>query len=348
MTADRPWTRHPRVNTLFQGETLRLRDNRGFALILTILIISLLVILTLQFNNTMWAGLQSSVNLRDGIRLGCIARSGVHCALAVLSQDASEGDSDSLRETWAKSKELSLRSAELFGDGRFQVEICDLSGRICLNRLIDENGAYREAQKKLLTRFLSLNEFGLDPETVGNLVDAIKDWIDADDEVTRFGAENGYYGSLDKPYRCVNGPMHSLGQLRLVKGMTDAILFGGEKDRPGILEHLTVYGDGKININTADPMVLRALSDDIETDMAKDMMAYRLDEKHELSNPEWYRNIPGMGHVRIDPGLVKTSSDYFEVRSTGMAETESMTRQTTAVIQRKKGSPIRIVAWKAE
>jgi len=53
-----------------------LKDNRGFALILTILIISLLIVLTLNFNNVMWAGLYSSANLRDGIRLGFVARSG--------------------------------------------------------------------------------------------------------------------------------------------------------------------------------------------------------------------------------------------------------------------------------
>jgi len=324
------------------------KDNRGFALILTILIISLLVVLILQFNKTMWAGLHSSANLRDGIRLGFIARSGIHCAVAVLSEDASVSSSDSLKETWAQSKELSLNSVELFGNGRFQVEIWDLSGRIPINRLIDENGEYHEARKMLLARFLSLERFGLEAEAVGNLIDAIKDWIDPDDEVTRFGAENGYYQSLENPYACANGPIHSLGQLRLVKGMTDALLFGGEDNGAGILKHLTVCGDGKININTADPLVLRALSDDIDADMVQDMLAYRLDEKNDLTDPEWYRNIPGMGHVKIDPDLIKTSSDYFEVQSTGMAETESMTRQVTAVIRRKEGSPIQIVAWKAE
>ena len=55
-----------------------LKDNRGFALILTILIVSLVVVLTLQFNNSMWSDLYSSANLRDGIRLRFIARSGVN------------------------------------------------------------------------------------------------------------------------------------------------------------------------------------------------------------------------------------------------------------------------------
>jgi general secretion pathway protein K len=296
----------------------------------------------------MWTGLYASANLRDGIRLDFMARSGVNCALAVLSEDASSSSSDSLKEPWARSKELSINSVGLFEHGRFQVEISDLSGKIPINRLINENGEYNEARKMLLTRFLSLERFGLEPEAIGNLIDAIKDWIDPDDEVTRFGAENGYYQSLENPYACGNGPIDSLGQLRLVKGMTDALFFGSDDNGSGISKHLTVYGDGRININTADPLVLRALSDDIDTDMVQDMMAYRLDEKNDLTDPEWYRKIPGMGDVTIDPDLIKTSSDYFEIWSAGMAEAESMTRQTTAVVRRKGGSSIQIVAWKAE
>jgi len=320
-------------------------NNKGFALILTILIVSLLMVLILRFNSNMWAGLYSSANLRDSVRLGLIARSGINCALAVLSEDASASSSDSLTETWAQSKVLSLNSTAMFENGRFDVSISDLSGKIQINRLVNEDGEYNEAQKLFLTRFLSLESFHLESEAVGNLIDAIKDWIDPDSEETRFGAENGYYQSLQTPYTCKDGPIDSLGQLRLIKGMTHALFFGSDNS-PGISDHLTIYGDGKININTADPLILRALSDDIDAEMVQDMMAYRLNEKNDLADPEWYRKVPGMGHVRIDPGLIKTSSDIFEIRSAGTADT--MTRQTTAVVKREGKSSVQIVAWKAE
>ena len=98
---------------IYQEVPSILKDNRGFALILTILIVSLVVVLTLQFNNSMWSDLYSSANLRDGIRLRFIARSGVNCALAVLSEDSSSSDSDSLQEAWANAKELSLNSEKI-------------------------------------------------------------------------------------------------------------------------------------------------------------------------------------------------------------------------------------------
>ncbi len=53
-----------------------IKNDKGFALILTILIISLIVALTLQFNISIRSELHAAANLRDSIKLGCIARSG--------------------------------------------------------------------------------------------------------------------------------------------------------------------------------------------------------------------------------------------------------------------------------
>jgi len=322
-----------------------LKDNRGFALILTILIISLLMVLTLNFNNVMWAGLYSSANLRDGIRLGFVARSGIDCAMAVLSEDASSSSSDSLQETWAHSKEFSLNSATMFENGRFHVDISDLSGKIQINRLINDKGEFNDAQKKLITRFLNSEPFRLEPEAAGNLIDALKDWIDPDEDVTRFGAENGYYQSLQNPYTCKNGPIDSLSQIRLVKGMTRDLFFGIDNS-PGISDSLSIYGDGKININTAGSLVLRSLSDDIDAEMVQDMMTYRLDENNDLTDPAWYRKVPGMGHVTIDPALIKTSSTHFKISSSGIEG--NMNKQVTAVIERQDATSIQIVSWKVD
>ena len=49
-------------------------------MILTILVISLIVMLTLQFNVSMREDLTSSVNFKDGVLLNAIARSGFNCA----------------------------------------------------------------------------------------------------------------------------------------------------------------------------------------------------------------------------------------------------------------------------
>ena len=330
---------------IYQKVPSFLKDNRGFALIVTILIVSLVVVLTLQFNSSMWSDLYSSANLRDSIRLRFIARSGVNCAFAVLAEDASSSDSDSLQEVWANSKELSLYAATMFENGHFQIKISDLSGKIQVNRLINEDGKYNETQKMLFTRFLNSEQFQLDSEEVGNLIDAIKDWIDPDDDVTRFGAENGYYQSLENPYSCKNGPIESLGQILLIKGVTKELFYGNEHV-PGISNYLTVYGDGKININTADSPVLWSLSDDIDMELVSDMIEYRLDDGNDLNDPGWYRKVPGMADVTIESDLIKTSSPYFEIESAGISG--AMNKRVAAVIKREEEKPIQVLAWKVE
>ncbi|MCJ7594222.1 MAG: general secretion pathway protein GspK, partial [Desulfobacterales bacterium] len=237
----------------------RLKDNSGVALILTIMIISLIVGLTLQFNSAMRSELHAAVNLRDGVWLGCVARSGFDYAQAVLFEDAlQEKPYDSLHEAWANAGLLSQGAASMLEEGGIEVRIDDHSGRIQINRLVDQKGEYDPVQKGILTRLLSLEHFGLEAEEVGNIIDAIKDWIDADNEVTVFGAESAYYKALERPYPCRNGPLESLEELLFVRGITRG-LFYGTKRGPGISRYLSVYGDGRININTADPLVLMTL-----------------------------------------------------------------------------------------
>ena len=326
-----------------------LKDNRGMALILTILVITLIVSLTLQFNISMRSDLYAAANLRDSIKLSYIAKSGFNLALAVLREDASEDDVDSLCDNWAQLETFSDDTGTLFDQGRFQVIISDHPGKININSLVDENGEYDDGQKGFLTRFLKSPEFGLDPEEADNIVDAIKDWIDADDDVTRFGAESTYYQALEKPYSCENAPIKFIEDLLLVKGITKEIFYG-TKEKPGISKYLTPYGDeddkGKVNINTADPLVLRALSDEIDEERAGDMVTYREDcEDNDLSDPNWYKNVPGMSDVTIADGLLTTTSTYFEITSKGFKG--AMAKQVTGMVKRT-GHEFDILSWKIE
>ena len=321
-----------------------LKDNKGIALILTILIISLIVATTLQFNTSMWSNLHAATNLSDGIKLDCIAKSGLNGALAVLYEDASSGSIDTLRERWAKLGFFSQISGSLLEGGLLLTEISDLSGKIPINYLVNENGEYNDNYKAILIRFLSLPEFDIKDEEIEDIVDAIKDWIDEDNEVTGFGAENSYYSGLAEPYPCKNGPIEFLEELLLIKGINKELLYGsGEK--PGIFDYLSPLSSGRININTAKPLVLRALSDQIDSDLADDMVSYRENEDNDLSNIGWYKQVSGMSDIAIPSSLISISSIYFEIVSEGIKE--SMIRKIRATIERKGGN-LKILSWKVE
>ena len=61
---------------------------------------------------------------------------------------------------------------------------------------------------------------GLDP----GLADAIADWTDPDRMPRPGGAERDYYLGLRAPYLPADGPLGSVGELTLVRGVERAML----------------------------------------------------------------------------------------------------------------------------
>ncbi|MDB9822803.1 general secretion pathway protein GspK [Deltaproteobacteria bacterium] len=317
-----------------------LKDNRGIALIITISIIGLIVILTLRFNNSMRTELHAAANLYNGIGLKYIGRSGFNCAMAVLREDDSA--TDSLNDSWASLKEYSSYSAALFESGLFEAEIVDLAGKIQINQLVGLDGEYNTKQKDLLIRLLTSTEINVEMDEAEDILDAVKDWIDEDNEVTRFGAEDSFYQTLESPYYCRNGTLESLDELLLIKGITSELFYGTE-DNPGISSYLTIYGDGRVNINTADSLVLKSLSEDMDQEMVEEIMAYREDDENELTNASWYKTALGTNEDIIDMGLITTKSLYFEIIS--IAVKDSMSREIKGTVKRD-GKVISILSWK--
>ena len=212
----------------------------------------------------------------------------------------SKNNYDTLRDDWAKADLLSEQSTSLFTDGYFIATIEDEAGKIPLNKLV--NGTeYNPAIKEILIRLLGQPEFGLDERKADEIVDAIKDWIDGDEEVTGYGAESSYYASLDSPYEAKNAPLDCIEELLMVKGITKEIFYG-TKEKPGLAGYVTADSDGAININTAPKMVLRALSAAISAELADRMDEYRREEGNDLSNSQWYKQVPGMADVNDHAG----------------------------------------------
>ncbi|TVQ01592.1 MAG: general secretion pathway protein GspK [Planctomycetaceae bacterium] len=69
-----------------------------------------------------------------------------------------------------------------------------------------------------------------------DIADAILDWLDEDDEPRPFGAELEYYSALPTPYAPKNGPIDSVEELLLVRGVTPELLFGIDANRNGVID----------------------------------------------------------------------------------------------------------------
>jgi general secretion pathway protein K len=323
------------------------KDDKGIALILTITLIGLIVVMVMQFSKTIRASLYETTNFSDGIRLKSISKSGFNCALSVLYED--EVNVDTLLDDWAAMTQYSSASASLFDDdGAFQVEVSDLTGRIQINRLIytsgENKGEYNPTQMEQLQRLLGNAPFNIEADRVKDILDPIKDWLDEDSDQVLHGAEDSYYRSLDHPYSCRNGQLESVDELLLVKGITPELLYG-TGETPGLAKYLTVVGDGKININTADPVVLLALSDDLDSNMVEEMAAYRIDENNEssLNKLDWYKTPTNTSDDKIDKNHITIKSSYFEIRSRGIRDNRS--RECSGTVKRE-GKNLSVLSWK--
>lgn len=333
-----------------------LRDQQGMALLITVMTVSLLVAVTIMFHRKSWQSYLVADNYKTHTQLKAIGDSGVNLGLALLGQDSKKNGYDSLLDNWAVIDEEELKP--LFSNGQLELEVVDLSGRLQINRLVqmapqDPGGAGENTQgeiRAVLLQLLLSPDFALEEENEAYIiVDSLVDWIDEDERESDNGAESGYYLALEKPYECRNGPVQYIGELLLVKGISPELLFGkGEKK--GLADYLTVYGeDGKININTADSLLVKSLNPQISDELIEKFHNFRVDEDNKglLAAPDWYTAVDFWpGDIVLNEKLLKTQSTFFLIRSTGRSD--SLFRRVTAVVSRVDEKKLKVISRKVE
>jgi general secretion pathway protein K len=334
-------------------------DRRGVAILVTIAVVAVLLTAGLELNRQIRSSVSEAILAKQQVRLSEMATSGVQAAMVMLINDRKENNTDTVQEDWANpDKVAEMMQLIPFDEGHVDVSITDERGKIQVNALVKYPGgqqfvaAQRNLWKRLLDRVFSLYKNPPEGTNSEMIIDSLKDWLDSgdDDAITGLsGAESDYYESLDPPYSCKNGPFDSLGEVALVHGITPQI-FTGAGGVAGLSSLLTVQGatrigsgqftfDGKINISTAGVPVLAALLPTGDADLAQALADYRVAKKdktyiHDITNPQWYKNVPGAGGVTIDANLITTSSDLFRIVSTATLHKRTFTVNT--VVQREK------------
>lgn len=247
------------------AERRTLNAEKGSVLIIVLWGVFFLAILALAVNALVKPKLEVSARLLDRAKAYYLARSGVVRAIAEIENDAT-ADHDSLYDLWSENS-AAFKDVKL-GGGTFSVikaaatkeegtgyGLTDEESKININK------APRDVLKNMFEK-----EAGLGAMDAEILADSVLDWRDDDDSLHKDGKEKGYYESLADPYPCKNGDFELPEELLLVGGMTRRIY-----DR--ISGMITVYGDGTVNVNTADRRVLTALG--LGQDAAEKIVRFR-------------------------------------------------------------------------
>jgi len=95
---------------------------------------------------------------------------------------------------------------------------------------------------------------------------------------------------------------------------------------------ITLYGKGKVNINTSPKPVLKALFPGISEAVADQMEQFRSSENEKLSDPAWYRQIIGTSGLNPPSDLISVKSDALRVSSTGRLQ--GCRRAVTGILER--------------
>jgi DNA uptake protein ComE-like DNA-binding protein len=119
-----------------------------------------------------------------------------------------------------------------FGRGRFRV----------MRAAKPEEGARRlvygisDEESRLDVNLASIEELKRLPGMTEAVAAAIADWRDRDSQVTPQGAEADYYASLSPPYRIRNGPLETIRELLMVRGVSPELLLGEDWNANGLLD----------------------------------------------------------------------------------------------------------------
>lgn len=236
----------------------------------------------------------------------------------------------------SREKSTSLKKAFLDFDGDFSVTVEDEDRRIFVGN-VQVNSIQEAALDPRLAPLIGMMnspdayDFLRDINIPWQyLVGGLIDWVDPDDDRADMGGrESAIYQRLEDPYLPKNAPFESVEEIRLVDGWhRDDVWrkFG---------RNLTVYGTGRINVNTADRRVLSGLVrqytnpplSDAQLDLLWQSMLYLrtgsvMDGAQMLNDPRQFIALVQSvsGGAQVDPRLeaaIDTRSHVFRVKSVG-------------------------------
>ena len=237
--------------------TRREPNQEGFALLAVMLVLSLLGVIGAEFAFSMRLEASMVRAYKDGLVATHLAEAGVHQAIREVLADAQIQalDEDGVLRLYrtaigqpAPTAVPPLRRDKVpLPPGEFSYRISDEEGRINLN------APNPDRFERLL---LAL---GVERRAREIISDSLQDWRDPNDNHRINGAESDYYLKLPVPYRSRNANLLDAAELLQIRGVTPEI-YWGKPDKPGLAEHVTVFGRGVVNMNTASVAALKALA----------------------------------------------------------------------------------------
>jgi general secretion pathway protein K len=362
------------------SNNLKKRESeRGIVLLVVLIATAILTTLVVDLIYFTQIDMSISANVKDEIKARYLAKSGIEVVAGTIKKISPEeldknaslfGEQNSSSEGYWT---LNVPSFPM-GEGVFSLKVVDERSKINLNTLVGPST--NRVDNRVLTELAELfGMLGIEYSKSSIFIGSLINWLDrpiegspTKNDQSPIGADADYYAGLDSPYRIKDGPLDSVGEILLIKGM-DQEFFDKVKN------YVTVYPkDEKVNFSTASKVVMMAVlkgaasavngeedTNTMDDDVIQGITDAVIEERKE--NPvislekvkeieKRYNTDPANS---ISAGLTilvlnSGKSDVFSVTSTGSLGGEDPTVSIIEAVIRKSASgdseEVNIISWK--
>lgn len=226
-----------------------LRNRRGFATLMVFLVIIFGAMVVSMVQSASYAQAAAGREALARVRAHWAARAGVESAIARLEAvREDDDDSDAYRM---------LNEMAAVADG-------ELAGATWTVRTTDDGNEVSgpaDAASRININLATPDQLrSVEPFMPDDVIDAIQDWRDADDDALPQGAETGYYGGLTYPAGPRNGSFRTIAELELVAGVDRDDVRGEDWNLNGLLDPNEDDGDESFPPDNADGRLDRGWS----------------------------------------------------------------------------------------
>ncbi len=221
--------------------------------VVLIVVLSIMIILGVLAMNILYGVRMGFKRVKvdiSTVRAYNLTRAGLAKAIVLLRND-SDYDVDTLTDPWAVevTEGRTYPSGE---NGTFTISITDEASKFNIN-LLYQNPSFQPILKRILMGM------GIEYGEASIKAEEITDWISKDEEITLVYHKNK--------------PLNTVGELIRIPTVTKELFYGND-DLLGLLDLVTIYTSGEININTANKIILAATLN-ITPDEALRLTEYR-------------------------------------------------------------------------
>jgi general secretion pathway protein K len=220
------------------------RRQDGFVLVLVLLVMAALVAMVVELARGVYVNISGLSNLRQ---MQCLDLEGASLI---------ESSSSFLTQALQQSFLMNALDMQIPVDDETTVHLVtdDENSKLNISTLVYPNGQLNTDVYNSLKRLLKY--LNLDP----SIADSVAYWMRADAVPSLAGS-----GKVSR-----NAPLDSVEELSLIMD---------EPSYDTLKNYVTIYGDGLVNLNSADLPVLMSLSDDMSEDLAQRIITWRSKEQ---------------------------------------------------------------------